>query len=141
VDVDPSHIHASGPRRGLGAVWVRFDGDVSELPGFDAALAAHDPDEAHFQALESSYRVQPKDIEDMVRQMLMHGGPPVTWVAEASQDAVELHRLRLQRSADVIWENLVRALRRMRIKATPALLRAVSFRMEFDAALLAELDR
>jgi hypothetical protein len=42
---------------GLGAVRFRFDGDVAQLPGLDAELSARDPEEAYFQALQSSYRL------------------------------------------------------------------------------------
>ena len=141
VDVDPSYVRKRGPRRGLGAVWVQFDGDVAELPGFDAELAARDPYAAEVQALGSSYRLQPKDIEDSVRQQLRQDGPPVRWGLHASERDVEQDRLARERHAGYIWSNLVRALETEGIDATPELFRSVPFRMEFDAELVAELER
>jgi hypothetical protein len=141
VDVDPSYVRTRRPRRGLGAVWVQFDGDVAELPGFDAELAARDPYQAEVQALESSYRLQRKDIEDSVRRQLLHGGAPVRWGAHASERDVEQDRLARERGAGHIWSNLVRALATEGIDATPEVFRSVPFRMEFDAELVAELER
>jgi hypothetical protein len=134
VETDPSHYRTHGPRRGLGAVWGRYDGvNVAELPGFDPELFERDPDEAFFQALESSYRLQPKDIEDSVREHLF----PAEFLVGRSENArnVEVE------DSDATWGSLASALRAHDIDATAASLRSAPFRMEFDAALLAELDR
>jgi hypothetical protein len=142
IDVDSSHWSMHGPRRGLGAVWVRYDGDGTELPALDRALYARDPNEAITQALQASYRLQPKDIEDDVRLRLFEGGFPIASPEFRDDDFDEAeNRKHNERQREILWENLVRALRRKRIQTTWAALCAAPFEMEFDAALVAELER
>ncbi len=51
VEVDPGLRMYGGPRRSLGAVSVRYDGDGSDLPCLDRTLFERDPDTAITEAL------------------------------------------------------------------------------------------
>jgi hypothetical protein len=134
VETDPSRYRTHGPRRGLGAVWGRYDRvEVAELPGFDPELFERDPDEAFAQALESTYRLQTRDIEDSLREHLF----PAERLVGRSEDASDVE----VEDSDATWGSLAGVLRAHDIDATAASLRRTPFRMEFDAALLAELDR
>src|SRR5919198_984215 len=82
-------------------------------------LYARDPNEAITQALQASYRLQPKDIEDDVRLRLFEGGFPIASPEFRDDDFDEAeNRKHNERQREILWENLVRALRRKRIQTT-----------------------
>jgi len=141
VEVDPAYYGIGGPRRSLGAVWVRYEGDGSELPGFDRKLLERDPDDAVTEALITGCRLRLKDIEDHIRLDLFEGGLPAASPEEGGALDPEEHRRDNERARDARWANLVRALRDADVEVTPALLRAVPFRIEFHENVIDEIAR
>ena len=136
INVDSAAYTACGPRRGIGALWGEISVDALTLPNLDRELFARDPLEAATQALEASFSLRADHLEEFVRSELSVG--PTTRLQVDGQE-------RASPTADVesdgLWANLVRALRDADVLATPAALRNLPFRMEFDAALIAELGR
>ena len=141
VEVDPAYYGIGGPRRSLGAVWVRYEGDGSELPGFDRKLLERDPDDVVTEALITGCRLRLKDIEDHIRLDLFEGGLPAASPEEGGALDPEEHRRDNERARDARWANLVRALRDADVEVTPALLRAVPFRIEFHENVIDEIAR
>lgn len=130
----------SGPRTGLGAVWVRYDGDGSDLPTLDRDLYARDASEAVAQALARSYRLRLKDIEDSIRLELFEGGFPAAPPEGGGELDPEQHRLENQGEADAHWTGLICALSQAGVPATPDALRRLPFVVEFNAELRAEVE-
>ncbi len=134
IEVDSNAYGISGPRRGLGAVCVRYRGDGRELEGFDSELFMRDPDEAITQALISSYRLSTTDIEDSIRLELFEGGLPAAPPEDGGQIDPERQQRLNDRQRDRNWGNLVVALREAGVHTTPAALRALPFRSSSSAS-------
>lgn len=141
IEVDPARHGCGGPRRSLGAVWVRYEGDGSELPGFDRELYERDPYGATTQALIQGYRLRAKDIEDSVRLDFFEGGIPAAGPEEGGELDPDEHRLDNERRRDANWGNLIAALRAVGVDATSASLRELPFRIDFDQSVIDELAR
>ena len=136
INVDPAAYRVHGPRRGAGALWGEVSVDPSTLPSLDRGLYARDPLEAATQALEANFSLRAEDLEAFVRSELSLG-PAARLQAKPRDPAASTINV----ESDALWANLIGALRDADVLVTPAALRILPFRMEFDAALLAELGR
>jgi hypothetical protein len=136
INIDPAAYTIHGPRRGVGALWGEISIDPLTLPRLDRELFARDPLEAATRALEASFSLQAEHLEEYVRNELSVGT-----AARLQADGREGASSTIDVQDDGLWANLVGALRDADVPTTPAALRVLPFRMEFDAALLTELAR